>query len=72
MFPNGDYEYEVRQGATPTIGDTIRRRGGLWSVASITPDTVATLHLEPVDAPALTSVYAVPSIESNIVRAPEE
>jgi hypothetical protein len=65
VFPNGDFEYGVRQGAAPTIGDKIRRRGVLWSVASITRGSIATLHVERVDAPAASPVHADPPGESN-------
>jgi hypothetical protein len=64
VFPNGDYEYSVRQGAAPTIGDMIRRRGVLWSVTSITRGSVATMHVERVGGPAADSVHAVPPSES--------
>jgi hypothetical protein len=72
VFPNGDYEYDMRQASTPTIGDKIRRRGVLWSVASITRGSVATLHVERVDAPAARSVHAVPPRESNSLGGREE
>jgi hypothetical protein len=72
VFPNGDYEYGVRQGAQPTIGDMIRRRGVLWSVTSITRGSVATMHVERVDAPAARTVHAVPPGESNGLGGREE
>jgi hypothetical protein len=71
-FPNGDYEYDVRQGAAPTIGDEIRRRGVLWSVTSMTQGSVAIMHVERVDAPAASSVHAVPPGESKSLRGREE
>lgn len=52
-FPSGDFEYDltVTGRALPTIGDTMRRQGVLWSVVRITPDRVDTVHVERVDAP---------------------
>jgi hypothetical protein len=72
IFPNGDYEYSVRQGAAPAVGEEIRIRGVLWSVASITRGSVATLYVERVDPPAATSIHAVPPIEANILGGREE
>lgn len=66
-FPNGDYEYDLRRGAALTIGDTIRRRGVLWSVRTITPDFVPTLHVERVNAPVAESVQEVAPGEWNAV-----
>lgn len=49
-FPNGDYEYDMRSGDAPVIGDTVRRRGLLWKVTKRTSrDVVVTLEVEPVD-----------------------
>jgi hypothetical protein len=72
VFPNGDYEYDVRQGAAPTIGDEIHRRGVLWSVTSITQGSVATLHVERVDAPAASFVHAIPPGEPNSLGGRDE
>ncbi len=52
-FPNGDYEYDVARRPTPRIGETLRRRGALWSVARITQgvitqDGIDTVHVERV------------------------
>jgi hypothetical protein len=52
-FPNGDYEYDVAWRPTPRIGQTLRRRGALWSVAritqgAITQDGIDTVHVERV------------------------
>jgi hypothetical protein len=60
LFPNGDYEYDLRQSAAPTIGDKIRRRGVVWSVTSITRGSVATVHVERVDAPAASPFTPIP------------
>jgi len=52
-FPNGDYEYDVARRPTPRIGERLRRRGALWSVAritqgAITQDGIDTVHVERV------------------------
>ena len=49
-FPNGDFEYDFTRRAIPTIGETTRRQGLLWSVTRITqdrlePDGVDTVHV---------------------------
>jgi hypothetical protein len=72
IFPNGDYEYNVRQGAAPTIGDEIRIRGVLWAVTTITRGSVATLHVERVDPPVATSIHAVPPIGANRLGGRQE
>lgn len=49
-FPNGDFEYEVRSGAAPEVGDMIRRRGAVWRVTMRDArDAVLTVHIEAVD-----------------------
>lgn len=53
-FPNGDYEYDFTRRAIPTIGETMRKQGLLWSVARITHDGlerrgVEIVHVERVD-----------------------
>jgi hypothetical protein len=49
-FPNGDFEYQVRPGAAPEVGDTMRRRGALWRVTTRNSrDAVLTVHVEAVD-----------------------
>jgi hypothetical protein len=55
-FPNGDYEVDHTRQALPSIGDTLRRKGELWSVAritkgAITQDGIDTVHVEQVKAP---------------------
>jgi hypothetical protein len=65
IFPGGDYEYAVRRGAAPTIGDQIRRRGVLWSVANITRGTITTVHVERVDTPAASAFHAEAPGERN-------
>jgi hypothetical protein len=71
-FPNGDYEYDVGRRAAPTIGDTVRRRGVLWSVTKITQDTVVTLHVERADAPAAQPVQSsVPREARSVSRQAE-
>ena len=52
-FPNGDFEYDFTRRAIPTIGETMRRQGLLWSVTRITQDRleldgVDTVHVERV------------------------
>jgi hypothetical protein len=52
-FPNGDYEYDLTRRPTPAVGETMRRRGGLWSVARITQGAITqggidTVHVERV------------------------
>jgi len=54
-FPNGDYEYDFTRRAIPTIGETMRKQGLLWSVTRITHDRlerdgVETVHVKRVDA----------------------
>jgi hypothetical protein len=54
-FPNGDYEYDFTQRAIPSIGETMRKLGLLWSVTQITHDMlerdgVETVHVERVAA----------------------
>jgi len=51
-FPNGDYEYDLSRRAAPTIGETIGRRGVLWSVTNLTHADVTTAHVERVRMPA--------------------
>ncbi len=51
-FPNGDFEYDVRRGAAPTVGETIRRRGMLWSVTRIAQGERPTVHVAHVEGPA--------------------
>jgi hypothetical protein len=71
-LPNGDYEYDVGRRAAPTIGDTVRRRGVLWSVTKITQDTVVTLHVERADAPAAQPVQSsVPREARSVSRQAE-
>jgi len=72
IFPNGDYEYSVRQGAAPTVGEEIRLRGVLWAVTSITRGSVATLHVERLDQAGATSIHAVPPIEANSLGGRQE
>ena len=54
-FPNGDYEYDFTRKPIPTVGETMRKQGLLWSVTRITHDSleregVETVHVERVDA----------------------
>jgi hypothetical protein len=49
-FPNGDYEYDFTRLAVPSVGDTLRKKGLLWSVTRITKDTPVTVHVARVDA----------------------
>jgi hypothetical protein len=48
-FPNGDYEYDVTRSPVPSIGETMRRKGLLWSVTRITQNGVVTVHVQRVD-----------------------
>jgi hypothetical protein len=50
--PNGDYEYDLSRRVAPTIGETIGRRGVLWSVTDITHADVTTAHVEHLRMPA--------------------
>jgi hypothetical protein len=50
-YPNGDYEYDLTRRPLPAVGETMRRRGGLWSVARITQGAITqggidTVHVE--------------------------
>jgi hypothetical protein len=50
-FPNGEYEYDLTRRPVPAVGETMRRRGGLWSVARITQGAITqggidTVHVE--------------------------
>jgi hypothetical protein len=47
-FPDGDYEYEATRRDIPSLGETMRRKGQLWTVTRITGDGPATVHVEPV------------------------
>jgi hypothetical protein len=49
-FPNGDFEYDFTRRAIPSIGETMRKRGLLWSVTQVTRDRVATVHVKSVGA----------------------
>ena len=51
-FPNGDFEYDLGRGAAPTIGETLRRQGALWSVTRITQEAVPTAYVERTGVPA--------------------
>jgi hypothetical protein len=50
-FPSGDFEYDMTRRAVPLVGDQLRRRGLLWSVARITQDGIHTVHVERVVGP---------------------
>jgi hypothetical protein len=47
-FPNGDFEYDVTRRVTPSIGETVRRGGILWSVTRVNSGAVPTVHVERV------------------------
>ena len=52
-FPNGDFEYDLTATgrALPAVGETLRRKGLVWSVVSVTPDDLGhTVHVERVGA----------------------
>jgi hypothetical protein len=48
-FPNGDFEYAVSRRATPSVGDTLRRRGLLWRVIRQVRNSVLEVHVEPAE-----------------------
>lgn len=48
-FPDGDFEYDFTRGAVLSVGQTLRRRGSLWSVTGIDGEGVATVYVEPAD-----------------------
>jgi hypothetical protein len=48
-FPNGDFEYDVTRRVTPSIGETVRRGGILWSVTRVNSGAVPTVHVERVE-----------------------
>ena len=52
-FPNGDFEYDFTRRAIPSIGETMRKQGLLWSVTRITHDSfqvgVENVYVEHVD-----------------------
>jgi len=52
QFPDGDFEYDFTRGATPSIGQTLRRRGSLWSVTGVDGERVVTIHVVPTDRPS--------------------
>jgi hypothetical protein len=47
QFPDGDFEYDFTRGALPSIGQTLRRRGSLWSVTGVDGERVVTIYVEP-------------------------
>jgi hypothetical protein len=51
-FPDGDFEYDLTRRAVPSIGETMRRKGMLWSVTRITENGVVTVHVERVNVRA--------------------
>jgi hypothetical protein len=50
-FPNGDFEYDMRRAVAPSVGETIRKKGLLWSVTRVTQDEPITVHVTRVAAP---------------------
>jgi hypothetical protein len=48
-FPDGDFEYDLTRNDYPEVGDTLRRRGSLWSVTGIEGDVQFTVHVAPAD-----------------------
>jgi hypothetical protein len=49
QFPDGYFEYDFTRGAAPAIGQTLRRRGLLWSVIGVDGERVVTIYVEPSD-----------------------
>jgi hypothetical protein len=49
QFPDGDFEYDFTRGAVPSIGQTLRRRGSLWSVTGVDGERVVTIYVEPTE-----------------------
>ena len=52
-FPNGDFEYDLTRRPVPAVGERMRRRGEMWSVARITQGAITrggidTVHVERV------------------------
>jgi hypothetical protein len=47
-FPDGDFEYDVTRRGIPAVGDTLRRRGSLWSVLRTHRGEVPTVFVEEV------------------------
>jgi len=49
-FPDGDFEYHVTPRVTPSIGETVRRGGTLWSVTRVTNGgAVPTVYVERIE-----------------------
>ena len=51
-FPDGDYEYDLTRRERPAVGDTLRRKGSLWSVTRVTDGDVLTVHVDPAEVRA--------------------
>jgi hypothetical protein len=51
-FPDGDFEYDLTRRERPAVGDTLRRRGSLWSVTRVTDGDVLTVHVDPAEVRA--------------------
>ena len=49
QFPDGDFEYDFTRGAAPSIGQTLRRRGSLWSVTGVDGERVVTIYVKRTD-----------------------
>ena len=50
-FPDGDYEYDMTRRPVPSVGDTLLKRGLLWSVEQVRQGEPVTIHVAPVNAP---------------------
>ncbi|HJR94319.1 MAG TPA: hypothetical protein VJ807_02720 [Gaiellaceae bacterium] len=48
-FPDGDFEYDFTRGTALSVGQTLRRRGSLWSVTGVDGEGVTTVYVEPAD-----------------------
>jgi hypothetical protein len=49
QFPDGDFEYDFTRGAAPSVGQTLRRRGSLWSVTRVDGERVVTIYVQPTE-----------------------
>ena len=48
-FPDGDFEYDFTRAGAPSVGETLRRKGSLWSVVRINDDDLLTVHVAAAD-----------------------
>jgi hypothetical protein len=48
-FPDGDFEYDMRRASAPVVGDTIKRKGTVWTVTRVTGRRPVTIHVGPTE-----------------------